>query len=150
MCFNLFEYGGNIMRLFILLLFLSVGLPTPAFSQPPADSRCDYEKIPIETKITSIKEFASSGSAKYEVRFVVLITPQLLTRVENRVYGRDFQMLLSNKTFPGPLFLEKYKISPGTVFHCIFHLIIRGTCKPYYFEFPEIKLDDYFESQPQS
>lgn len=138
------------MRLFILLLFLGVGLPFPALSQPPVDSGCDYEEILIETKITSIKEFASSASAKYEVRFVVLITPQLPTKVENRVYGRDFQMLLSNKTFPGFLFLEKYKISPGTVFNCIFHLIIRGTCKPYYFEFPEIKLDDYFESQPQS
>jgi hypothetical protein len=138
------------MRLFILLLFLGVGLPSPAFSQPPADSKCNYEEIPIETKITSIKQFATSGSPKHEVRFLVLLTPQLPTKVENRVYGRDFQMLLRNKTFPGPLFLEKYEISPGKVFDCIFHLIIRGTCKPYYFEFPEINLDDYFESQPQS
>jgi len=138
------------MRPFILLLFLGIGLPAPGFSQPPADSRCDYEEIPIETKISSVKQFASSGSAKHEVRFVVLLTPQLSTKVENRVYGRDFQMLLSNKTFPGPLFLEKYKISAGKVFDCIFHLIIRGTCRPYYFEFPEIKLDDYFESQAQN
>jgi hypothetical protein len=138
------------MRLFILLLFLGVGLPVPAFSQPPADSKCNYEEISIETKITSIKQFATSGSPKHEVRFLVLLTPQLPTKVENRVYGRDFQMLLRNKTFPGPLFLEKYEISPGKVFDCIFHLIIRGTCKPYYFEFPEINLDDYFESQPQS
>ena len=106
------------MRLFILLLFLGIGLPVFGFSQPPADSQCDYEKIPIKTKISSVKQFASSGSARYEVRFVVLLTPQLSTKVENRVYGRDFQMLLSKKTFPGPLFLEKYKISPGKVFDC--------------------------------
>ena len=137
------------MRLFLSLLFLIVSLPVTGFGQPPADSKCDYESIPIKVEITSIKQISSSGPAKHEVRFVVLLTPQLPTKVENRVYGRDYQMLLKNKTFPGSLFLEKYKISPGKVFDCKFHLISKGACKPSYFDFPHIKLDDYFESQPQ-
>ena len=137
------------MRRLILLLILIMSLPISAFGQPPVNSKCDYEIIPVKVEITSIKELSTSSPTKHEVRFVVLLTPQLPTKVENRVYDRDYQMLLKNKTFPGPLFLEKYGISSGKVYDCNLHLITRGTCRPSYFDFPDIKLDDYFESQPQ-
>lgn len=133
------------MRFIILLLSLSICLTTPALGKSPQDDGCNYEKFPIKVKITSVEQLSSSGSPKYEVRFEVLTTQELPPKVENRVYGRDFQLLLKNKTFPGPLFLKKYQISPNKIFNCDFYVLTRGYCKRSFFDFPNIKLDDYFE-----
>ncbi len=49
-------------------------------------------------------------------------------------------------SYPGPQFLEKYGIGVGKVFDCYLKVIIKGTCTPMLFEFPSIRLDDYFEN----
>lgn len=131
------------MRFIILLITLSICLTTPVLGKSPENDTCNYEKYPVKIKITSVKQLASSDSTKYEIRFEVLATEKLPPIAENRVYGRDFQMLLKNKTFPGPLFLKKYDISPDKVFNCDFHVLTRGYCRRNFFEFPEIRLDDY-------
>lgn len=134
------------MRCIIVLLTLSIFLTTPVLGKSPKYDQCNYEKFPVQIKITSVKPLASSSSPKYEVRFKVLTTQEMPPRVENRVYGRDFQLLLKNKTFPGPLFLKKYEISPNKIFSCNFYVLTRGYCRRSFFEFPDIKVDDYFES----
>ena len=135
------------MRVFVLIL-CGIMLPWVARGASSGAGDCDYEKHQIKVEITSIKELSSSKSPKYEIRFVVLITEELPVMIENRVYGRDYQMLLRNKTFPGPEFLRKYKIAEGSQFDSVFNLRTRGHCRSSFFEFPDIKLNDYSESQP--
>lgn len=117
------------------------------FGKTAVSGTCDYEKYPVKIEITSVKELASMKRPRFEVRFVVLLTDDLPPAIENRAYGRDYQMLLQNKTFPGPQFLKKYHISEGQLFDCNFNIRTRGDCRSSFFEFPDIKLDDYFESQ---
>lgn len=141
------------MRLLLFLIIFCSSVPVFAQDKLLKDGGCDYEKFPVKAKITSVKNLSSASlpdQTKYEVRFVILVTPQLPPKIENRVYGRDYHLLLRNKTFPGPLYLEKYDISTGKIFDCYYYLINRGTCRPSFFDFPDIKLDDYFESQPQN
>lgn len=137
-------YGGIVMRVLILVM-MGICIPLVFPWNTAAAEGCDYEKYPVKVEITSVKELASEKSPRFEVRFVVLLTGELHAAIENRVYGRDYQMLLQNKTFPGPRFLEKYHISEGQLFDCNFNIRTRGNCRSSYFEFPDIKLDDYFE-----
>jgi len=55
--------------------------------------------------------------------------------------------LLSNLSYPGKAFLEKYDIAVSRDFDCYLKVIIKGTCTPILFEFPSIMLDDYFEDK---
>ncbi len=134
------------MKTLITTLFILACLTLPLMAiEPLKEGQCIYEKFPMKVQITSVKQLDSSGSPKFEVRFEVLTTQGLPARVENIVYGRDFHLLLKNKTFPGPLFLKKYDITTGKIFDCDFSVLIRGNCKRSFFEFPTIKLDDYSE-----
>ena len=132
------------MRVLILIM-TGICIPLILLGKSVAAGSCDYETYPVKVEITSVKELTSEKSPRFEVRFMVLLTDDLPTAVENRVYGRDYQMLLQNKTFPGPRFLEKYHISEGQLFDCNFNIRTRGNCRSSYFEFLDIKLDDYFE-----
>ena len=134
------------MRVSILIM-MAISLSLVFLGKTVLSGACDYDKYPVKIEITSVKELSSEEAVRFEVRFVVVMTDDLPAAIENRVYGRDYQMLLQNKTFPGPRFLEKYHISEGKLFDCNFNLRTRGTCRSSYFEFPDIKLDDYFESQ---
>ena len=131
------------MKALIAAFVIAVMTSPLMANEPPKEGHCIYEKFPIKILITSVKQFDSAGSPKFEVRFEVLTTHCLPTRVENIVYGRDFHLLLKNKTFPGPLFLKKYDITPEKIFDCDFNVLIQGNCKRSFFEFPNIKLDDY-------
>ena len=135
------------MRVFVLIL-CGILLPWVAQASSSGTGGCDYEKHQIKVEITSVRELSSSKSPRYEIRFVVLITEELPAMIENRVYGHDYQMLLHNKTFPGPEFLRKYNIAEGSQFDSVINIRSRGHCRSSFFEFPDIKLDDYFESQP--
>ena len=131
----------------LILIMTAVCLSLVFFVKTVVSGTCDYEKHPVKIKITSVKELSSEKASRFEVRFVVILTDDLPAAIENRAYGRDYQMLLQNKTFPGPRFLEKYHISEGQLFDCYFNIRTRGNCRSSYLEFPDIKLDDYFESQ---
>ena len=131
-------------HLYLLVLY-SLVIPSMSFAASQGNAGCEYEIIPVEVQITVVRPVASSASSKHEIRFAVLLTQDLPIRVENRVYGHEFLMLLKDKTFPGPQFLKKYGISPGSIFKSNFHIGKRGNCKPNFFEFPAINLTDYFE-----
>ena len=131
----------------LMLIMMGICIPLVLFGKTALSATCDYDKYPVKIEITSVKELASERTVRFEVRFVVLLTDDLPPAIVNRAHGRDYQMLLQNKTFPGPRFLEKYHISEGQLFDCNFNIRTRGDCRSSYFEFPDIKLDDYFESQ---
>ena len=133
------------MRLLYLLVLYSLVVPSITSGASGVNTGCEYEIIPVHVQITVVRPVASSDFSKHEIRFAVLLTQDLPIRVENRVYGHEFLMLLRDKTFPGPQFIKKYEISPGTIFNSNYHLRKRGNCKPNFFEFPAINLEDYFE-----
>ena len=103
------------MRVSILII-MAISISLVFLGKTALSGACDYDKYPVKIEITSVKELSSEEAVRFEVRFVVVMTADLPAAIENRVYGRDYQMLLQNKTFPGPRFLEKYQISVGKLF----------------------------------
>ena len=66
-------------------------------------------------------------------------------------WARDFikkehLFQLYNGWYPGPEYIEKYKIKPGQTYKCTVKVITKGTCTPIIFEFDKFKKDDYFEA----
>lgn len=58
---------------------------------------------------------------------------------------KDNILLLANAWYPGPGFLEKYRILEGKTFACELNLISQGACSPIVFTFQDIDTSDYFE-----
>lgn len=132
------------MKTLVLTLFIIAGMTLPLMATEQfKKGQCIYERFPTKVQITSVKQLDSTSSPKFEVRFKVLNTQGLPAKAENIVYGRDFHLLLMNKTFPDPLFLKKYDITTEKIFECDLNVLIKGNCKRSFFEFPDIKLDDY-------
>lgn len=138
------------MRLLFLLIFCCLSLPARVHDVFSKDEACEYEKYAVKVKIVSVKNLPSSkssGPTGYEIRFVVLSPQELPKIIENRSFNRDYLMLLSNKTFPGALFIKQYEISTDKILDGYYHLLTRGTCRPGFFEFPDINLSDDPESE---
>ena len=68
-----------------------------------------------------------------------------IKEAHGQVKGREYILMLTNSWYPGPKFLEKYRIKVGKSFECYLKVIIRGTCTLVLFYFPTIDLSDYFE-----
>jgi len=111
---------------------------------PIAGGRCEYKEYPGYAKITSITKINIPGepNERYEVKFM-FYPYQEVEEGHAQVEGKEFLLLLTNSSYPGPKFLKKYGIKVGKVFDCYLKVIVRGTCTPILFEFPSIRLDDY-------
>jgi len=109
--------------------------------------QCEYKKYKGRAKIISITKKTKPPRYSHEV-FEVKFTfdsDQEITENFARTEGKEFVLLLNNSEYPGPKFLKKYNIRVGEVLECHMKVITKGTCTPIIFEFPTIKLDDYFE-----
>ena len=140
------------MQLLWLLTFLFPFFFTTVAAQDhfPEGGECEYERFECKVKITSITQRASSRKNAhnlYEVKFTIFSMPELLGKKAG-FQDREFVLLLNNSAYPGPRYLKKYNITVGRIFDCYCLAITRGMCTPRIFDFPEIRLDDYFESQP--
>jgi len=148
-------------KLFFILIILSL-LPvlcifaevsfidvSPAFAQEGAQEKfvvggsCQYKKYKGRAEIISITKKGVPDS--YEVKFS-FHSDQEIKETFAQTKGREFPLMLSNFSHPGPKFLEKYGIEVGRVFDCYLNVITKGTCTPIIFEFPSINLDDYIEN----
>lgn len=135
--------------LYLLILFPWICASAAAQDHVTAGGECKYKRVECKAKITSITKRQSQPNTdriSFEVKFTVVsisLPPEEKTGIENR----EFLLLLNNSSYPGSRFLEKYGIAIGKVFDCHCHVITRGTCTPAIFDFPDIKLDDYFENQ---
>ncbi len=110
--------------------------------------QCEYKQYKGYAKIISItkkSDFDSYSHERYEVKFL-FIPEQEIKEKYVQTEGKEFLLLLSNSSYPGQKFLEKYGIEIGKVFDCYIKVIIKGTCTPILFEFPSIRLDDYLEN----
>jgi|MudIll2142460700_1097286.scaffolds.fasta_scaffold810371_1 hypothetical protein len=108
---------------------------------------CEYKQYKGRAKIISIipkDENPGYSHEVFEVKFSY--TPdRKVDEIFAQTEGRVFELQLTNSWNPGPKFLRKYGIEVGKEFACYMKVITRGTCTPVIFEFPSIKLDDYFE-----
>lgn len=111
--------------------------------------QCQYKQYEGHAKVISITKKSESDSylkERYEVKFS--FTPdQKIKETYAQTEGKEFLLLLSNSSYSGPKFLEKYGIEIASILKCNMKVIIKGTCTPIIFEFPSIRLDDYFEDQ---
>ena len=125
--------------------------PEPRISGGP----CVYEEYKGQATILSIRKkempkgYGGGPSHDgYEVWFSFFPFGEI-KEPHGKIEGKKFLMLLRNSWYPGPEFLEKYRIEEGKVFDCQLKVITKGTCTPIVFDFPDIDLSDYFESREQ-
>jgi hypothetical protein len=107
--------------------------------------QCEYKEYEGRAEIISITRIARSIHDPYEreeVKFKFIPYREIQESFA-RTEGREFFLMLSNSSYPGPKFLERYGIDVGKVFDCHLKVISQGTCTPTIFEFPSIRLDDY-------
>jgi hypothetical protein len=109
---------------------------------------CEYKRYKGRAEILSVIKKSGPDinlQEKYEVKFL-FTTDREIKETYAQLEGKEFLLLLSNSSYPGPGYLEKYGIEVGRVFDCYLKVIVKGTCTPVLFEFPFIRLDDYFEN----
>lgn len=131
----------------LFAIFLSCACTAYAPKDTTAGGPCDYKKYQGQATIISISPKSRPRNYThdiYEVKFSFSTAQEIVEKFA-QPEGKEFLMLLNNSAYPGHKFLEKYNIQVGKVFECYMHVITQGTCTPVTFEFPTIRLDDYFE-----
>ena len=86
------------------------------------------------------------GYEGYEVWFV--FEPEEAIREEwaHKSLRRECLFQLANAWYPGPRYLEKYRVRAAGRYRCSVKVITSGACTPVIFEFNQLRQDDYFES----
>jgi hypothetical protein len=118
---------------------------------------CSYSSYIGTATITRIeKTEASSKQAKtkggpgyegYEVWFSFKADQEIKEGWARNRTEKEYLFLLANSWYPGPRYMEKYKIKRGNTYKCTLKVIAKGTCTPTIFNFLEPKRDDYFETK---
>lgn len=132
----------------LLIVFFICVSSAYAADEPLAGGPCEYKQYNGRANIISItvkSEAHNDSHETYRVKFA-FTSDQEIQENFAQTEGKEFVLLLNNSNYPGPKFLEKYEIQVGKVFDCHMKVITRGTCTPVVFEFPTIRLDDYFEN----
>lgn len=129
---------------------------------PPLGGPCSYDKYQGSCKIISIIKTDASrhqievgggpGYEGFEIKFKYIPKDKLNMSestkwAEDQILDKEHLLLLINSWYPGPKFLEKYKIKENTTFDCKAEVITEGTCSPVGFEFNDINVSDYFECE---
>ena len=139
----------NVMKMIELLIVFFICVSSAyAADGPLAGGPCEYKQYKGQAKIISITQKRKPHNYPheiYEVKFS-FTSDQEVKEKNARTEGKEFVLLLNNSNYPGPKFIEKYDIQFGNVFKCYMKVIVGGTCTPVVFEFPTIRLDDYFEN----
>lgn len=140
--------------LLTVLVFFLCGVSCMATEKRPerrvVGGPCEYKAYPGKATIVSVQkpegpsQTGPSGSDAYEVRFS-FTSQEAIEEDWVQLEGKEHLLLLTNSSFPGPRFLEKYGIEPGKSFECNLKVITKGTCTPLLFDFPAIDLNDYSE-----
>ncbi len=114
--------------------------------------RCEYKAYRGTATITCVREAqespGSSGGPPYRgyvVKFL-FVPDEMIQESYAAVEGKEQTLELKNSWSPGARFLEKYGIEPGKNFECYLKVITKGTCTPFFFDFPSIDRGDYFET----
>ena len=114
---------------------------------------CSYDKIQGSCQITSvaktdesIHQAQVSGGPGYEGNVIKYkFTP--LDANQEYEKNKEYLLTLTNSWYPGDKFLDKYSIQEGKTFKCVMGRIVKGTCTPVVFEFPDINTSDYTDME---
>jgi len=137
---------------------LDLGAP-PEVSKPAptrTDGRCTYRDVPGTCTIVSVaKTAASAGQAGIaggpgydglDIRFAYKSDKRTHDPRVMQAMQRHHGLRLANSWYPGPLFVEKYRLTPGRNFACRLRLISEGSCTPVLFDIAGVNATDYFET----
>ena len=102
------------------------------------------EKSKAQAKMVS-----GPGYEGFEVRFRFRTDKEIKEKWAHEAIKKEHLFQLYNCWYPGPEYIEKYKIKPAQTYKCTVKVIIKGTCTPIIFEFDKLKKDDYFETKQQ-
>jgi hypothetical protein len=109
---------------------------------------CKYRSYAGTAKVVSVERAdVSQNGAKedvrtYDVQFIFQ-SENVPKDIYERVQGKRHPFLLTNGSRPTSGFLKKYGISKGKSLPCELDVIVKGTCTPRIFKFPNVDLTDY-------
>lgn len=153
------KVAGKVQANILFFLIITAGLacsgsfnvmnsPEKKAMPPPMGGECEYRRYKGTAFICSIDKKKDLKAVipyeAYEVLFTYI--PDEKPEESNQwVINRKFNLILTNSSSPCLKFLKKYKIDAGKNFECYLNVITKGTCTPFFFDFPRIDLSDYFE-----
>lgn len=130
----------------------AMDLETRKPAQKVVGGPCEYKQYKGKATIVSVRQkklpdYCERPSYEtYDVKFC--FTPEEKGGETNaKVEEREYVLMLTNSSYPGLQFLQKYGIEVGKSFDCYLKVITKGTCTPIIFDFPTIDLGDYFENE---
>ena len=138
------------MRIIALSLMFVITLQTgiPLAYAEIVGGSCKYKSYTGKAEITSITRLeiirSEYSHEMYEIKFSFK-PDQKISEEFARMEGREYVLLLKNSSYPGPKFLEKYDLKVGKTLECNMNVITKGACTPIIFDFPSVRLDEYFE-----
>ncbi len=126
--------------LFLIVFILLTGCQTTNYERPKRlGGPCEYESYPGVAEIVSIK--SKSDGDRFEVRFIFRPNKQ----IENKYVwseGKTFLLYDNHFEAPSQAFLTKNRIFVGRKLEGTLMAIVKGTCSPIVFTFPELKKAD--------
>lgn len=103
---------------------------------------CEYLEIPGTAKITAIKPAgAGYNCPRNPVEVLFNFTPDDPKRSSRNAQDRHFQ--IGSGMNPSMDFVENLGLKVGQTLRCIRKEIVRGTCSPLGFDFPDVDLSNY-------
>lgn len=103
---------------------------------------CRYDTYDGRAEIISVTPIESTGAAKASVRF--LFHPDRpVDQKWLQTAGRIQNLRMVNGQDPSLGFIKKYGLETGRAVKCQLKVIIKGTCTPVIFDFPDVDRTDY-------
>ncbi len=106
--------------------------------------------VSVQSTVESKAQVKTAGYEGLEVRFTVN-TKEVIRQYWAAPKVRQPQVFkMTNDWYPGPKFIEKYKIAKGKTYPCIVMVQTSGTCTPLLFDLPGVDPGDYQDGAPKA
>jgi hypothetical protein len=132
--------------------------PIPAVSAPLRLAQiggCSYREIGGTATIVKVAKTAASiqqattqggpGYEGFEIGFSFVPSQPITDAAVGEFAQRPHVLQLTNSWYPGPRYIEKYRLTQGRTLPALLKVRTSGACTPMLFAFPGIDLADYFE-----
>ena len=116
---------------------------------------CSYREVPGSATIVrvaktpaSAQQARTAGGPGYEgveVGFKFAPSQPIADATVRKFAQSTHPLRLTNSWYPGPRYIEKYRLSQGRKVPALLKVRTSGACTPMLFAFPGIDLADYFE-----
>lgn len=140
----------------VTLLTLLLGYVLAACSPTPniVGGPCKYDDHPGTATITKIEkteaskqQSGSTGYEGFEVRFTFKPDTALKDELGAKAATWEHLLQIGSGTYPGPEYLQKYKLEVGKTFRGTMSVIKSGTCTPVIMKLDGVDSIDFFEGK---